>query len=126
MDTALDTAVLLTAESLGWFTDRWRGQSVLPVDPPLALSDAIPPHFTLLSPWHLDPGSEEASSRLHEATRSVAPFRLRFTSVGTFPTGHVYLQPEPSSGLDALFAALTAAFPEFPPYGGPSPSGCLI
>lgn len=118
MDTALDTAVLLTAESLAWFTDRWRSQSVLPVEPPLVLSDAIPPHFTLLSPWHLDPASDEASSRLCEANRSVAQFRLRFTSVGTFLTGHVYLRPDPSSELDALFAALTAAFPEFPPYGG--------
>ena len=118
MDTALDTALLLTAESLAWFTDRWRSQSVLPVDPPLALSDAIPPHFTVLSPWRLDPVSDEASSRLREATRPVVPFRLRFASVGTFPTGHVYLQPEPSSELHALFAALTGAFPEFPPYGG--------
>ncbi len=118
MDTALDTAVLLTAEPVAWFTDRWRSQSVLPLDPPLALSEAIPPHFTLLSPWHLNPASREASSRLREATRQVAPFRLRFTSVGTFPTGHVYLQPEPSRELDALFAALTGAFPEFPPYGG--------
>ena len=97
MDTALDTAVLLTAESLAWFTDRWRSQSVLPVDPPVALSDAVPPHFTLLSPWHLDPAGDEALSRLREATRSVAPFRLCFTSVGTSPTGHVYLQPAPSS-----------------------------
>ncbi|QNN54933.1 2'-5' RNA ligase family protein [Nocardioides mesophilus] len=91
---------------------------MLPVDPPLALSEAIPPHFTLLSPWHLDPTSDAASGRLREAARGVEPFRLHFTSVGTFPSGHVYLQPDPAAGLDALFAALTEAFPEFPPYGG--------
>ncbi|QNN51154.1 2'-5' RNA ligase family protein [Nocardioides mesophilus] len=118
MSTVLDTAVLLTAESLSWFTDKWRSRSILPVDPPLALSEAIPPHFTLLSPWYLDLTGDEASGRLRGAARGVEPFRLQFTSVGTFATGHVYLRPDPSAELDELFAALTEAFPEFPPYGG--------
>ena len=118
MHKALDTAVLLTAVTLAGFTDRWRSQSILPTDPPLALSDVIPPHFTLLSPWDLEPWSEQARTRLCLAVHQIAPFQLRLSSVGTLPTGHVYLDPEPSRDLSALFSALTHAFPEFPPYGG--------
>ena len=84
----------------------------------MRLSDAIPPHFTLLSPWDLNPASGEAATRLRQATRRVAPFQLRFDSVGTFPAGSVYLQANHSPELHALFNTLTQAFPEFPPYGG--------
>ena len=118
MNTALDTAILLTAEPLVWFTDRWRSQSVLPLDPPITLSDAIPPHVTLLSPFDLDPASVEAARRLQQATQRVAPFRVTFESVGTFPAGTVYLQPHHSPELNALFDRLTKAFAEFPPCGG--------
>jgi 2'-5' RNA ligase len=118
VDTALDTALLLTGEPLAWFTDRWRSQSVLPVDPPIALSDAIPPHVTLLSPWGLSPASSEPIRQLLQITRNVAPFRLLFDSVGTFPAGTVYLQPRRSPELQALFDTLTRAFPDFPPNGG--------
>jgi 2'-5' RNA ligase len=118
MSTALDTAILITGESLAWFTDRWRSRSVLPLDPPMLLSEAIPPHITLLSPWHPQPDSEDAADRLRRAVSAVEPFTLRLDSVAAFPAGTVYLQPRPSSGLHTLFEALTAAFPEFPPYGG--------
>lgn len=50
MGRALDTAVLITGESLAWFTDKWRSRSALPLDPPMLLSEAIPSHITLLSP----------------------------------------------------------------------------
>ena len=118
MQKALDTAVLVTAVTLAGFTDLWRSQSNLPTDPPLALSEAIPPHLTLLSPWDLEPWSERARTRLGRAVHRIPSFQLRFSSVGTLPTGHVYLDPEPSRDLATLFSALTNAFPEFPPYDG--------
>lgn len=118
MGVALDTAILLTGESLIWFTDRWRSRSLLPVDPPLTLSKAIPPHVTLLSPWHLEPANEEAAGSLRHAVSAVEPFALQFGSVATFPAGTVYLKPESSPELHALFETLADAFPEFPPYGG--------
>lgn len=84
----------------------------------VTLSDAIPPHVTLLSPWDLGPASDQAATRLRQATRSVAPFRLWFDSVATLPTGTVYLQPQRSPELHALFETLTKAFPVLAPQGG--------
>lgn len=113
-----DSAVFVIAEPLTAFVDRWRAESVLPVDPPLRLSEAIPPHLTLLSPWLPDPTDPAATGRLQEAVGNVARFELAFGSVGTFPAGTVFLSPDPSPGLEALFQALLTAFPDYPPYGG--------
>jgi 2'-5' RNA ligase len=113
-----DSAVFLVAESLAEFVDRWRAQSVLPVDPPIRLSEAIPPHLTLLSPWLPHPTEPAATERLQEAVGRVAPFELTFRTVSTFPAGTVFLSPDPSPGLESLFQALLTAFPDYPPYGG--------
>ncbi len=113
-----DSAVFLVAEPLAEFVDRWRAESVLPVDPPIRLSEAIPPHFTLLSPWLPDPIEPAAAERLQEAVAHVAQFELAFRTVGTFPAGTVFLSPDPSPGLESLFQALLTAFPDYPPMAG--------
>lgn len=38
--------------------------------------------------------------------------------MGVFPDGTIYLGPDPATPFASLTAALVAAFPQCPPYGG--------
>ena len=114
----VETAVLLIAEPFAPYVDRWRRDSWEDGDPPLRLSDAVPPHITLLWPWHPDPTDPAALQRLHDVVARMAPFRLRLRTVGVFVDDLVFLEPDTSPGLDELFRGLVEAFPDFPPYGG--------
>ncbi len=114
----METAVLLTAEAFAPYVDRWRRDSWEDNDPPMRLSDIVPPHITLLWPWHPNPSDPAALQRMHEVTAATAPFELRFRTVGVFDDDLVFLEPDASHALDGLFRGLVEAFPEFPPYGG--------
>ena len=114
----METAVLLVVEELASYIDRWRRDSWASLEPPLRLTDAVPPHITLLWPWQPDPCDDEALGRVRSAAAAVAAFDLRFRRVAAFEDGAVFLEPDPSPGLDRLFGRLVDAFPEYPPYGG--------
>jgi 2'-5' RNA ligase len=79
----------------------------------LTLADVIPPHMTVASPAQPDPLGDEAAVRRRDSVRGAAPFVLRFSRVGTFREGTVYLAPEPSEGLDRLGRRLHGQFGEF-------------
>ncbi|KMS92367.1 2'-5' RNA ligase family protein [Prauserella rugosa] len=74
-------------------------------------------HVTLLAPWMANPTTSDLDEvgRIAAAT---APFDMRLARVDTFPDGLIHLRPEPEAPLRALTAALSAAFPDHPPYGG--------
>jgi 2'-5' RNA ligase len=114
----VETGILLIVDTLAPLIDRWRRDSWQSLEPPLRLSDAVPPHVTLMWPWHRDPHDENALRRLRRAVVGVEPFDLRFRRVAAFEEGAVFLEPDPSEGLDDLFEGLVRAFPEYPPYGG--------
>jgi 2'-5' RNA ligase len=114
----VETAVLLVLEDLAPYVDRWRRDSWQSLEPPVRLSDAVPPHITLLWPWHPDLGDEQALARLRQAVEAISTFDLRFRNVAAFEEGAVFLEPDPSARLHDLFATIRAAFPEYPPYGG--------
>jgi 2'-5' RNA ligase len=83
-----------------------------------AASVGVPPHVTILYPF-LPPDELRADVRAELAVLagSVEPFDVRFAAVGRWPTV-VYLAPEPSAPFAALTSAVTARFPDCPPYGG--------
>ena len=78
----------------------------------------VPAHVTLLYPFlpsaELTPAVRRRIARL---TRDVRPFDVSFERTGRFP-GVVWLAPEPADPFVALMEVFTAAFPEYPPYGG--------
>ena len=78
----------------------------------------VPAHVTILYPF-LPPSELHPTVReeLVAVTASVQPFDVRFATIGRFPTV-VYLAPEPSAPFAALTSAVTARYPDYPPYGG--------
>jgi 2'-5' RNA ligase superfamily len=78
----------------------------------------VPAHVTILYPF-LQPSELRPAVRAELAAlaATVEPFRVRFAAIGRFPTV-VYLAPEPSAPFAALTTAVTARFPDYPPYDG--------
>ena len=76
-------------------------------------------HITLLAPFvpegELDHG---VLAELGRFFADVTPFEVRMAQVCAFPSGLVYLAPEPAAVLRRLTHELHRLFPEFPPYGG--------
>lgn len=76
-------------------------------------------HVTVLFPF-APPGTIDGTvlARVERALVGRAPFPVTFGTVGRFPDDVLYLSPEPVAAFRALTAALTAEFPEHPPYHG--------
>lgn len=74
-------------------------------------------HVTALGPFapSLDPTTERTVA---EIAAQVAPFDYTLARLDTFPNGIIHLVPEPADGFARLTALLSAAFEQFPPYGG--------
>jgi 2'-5' RNA ligase len=74
-------------------------------------------HVTLLSPWLDAPGPDdlERVAKLAAATRA---FDFTLERVRVFPSGTIYLEPDPSAPFAALTAELVAAFGQCQPYDG--------
>lgn len=83
-----------------------------------ATRHGIPAHITLIVPF-LPP--EELDGAVHDALAEVfaaaAPFRFSLERLRHFP-GVTWLEPAPAAPFVALVDALTARFPQAPPYGG--------
>lgn len=68
-----------------------------------------------MPPNQLDPW---ALRKLREAVRTVPRFDVVFRRTEWFGDDVVWLAPEPDDGFRALTAAVSSAFPDYPPYGG--------
>lgn len=86
------------------------------MDPSAALG--VPAHVTLIFPFippeQLDDEGRRTLSRI-VADEQAFPFSL--ARVGRWPD-IVYLAPEPDAPFRRLILAISAAFPDYPPYGG--------
>ncbi|HEY5833797.1 2'-5' RNA ligase family protein [Streptomyces sp.] len=80
--------------------------------------DGIPAHVTVLYPF-LPAGRIDAGvlADLRDLFAGHEPFGLTFTGFGRFPEV-LWPAPEPDGPVRALTAAVTARWPEAPPYGG--------
>lgn len=74
-------------------------------------------HITLLAPWLVAPTTADLAT-VEEIAARTSPFDFVLEDLGTFPDGTLYLAPEPATPFALLTAALAAAFPQCPPYGG--------
>jgi hypothetical protein len=83
-----------------------------------AARQGMPAHVTVLYPF-MDPVDFGPSqrARLAEVIRGFPGFDLSFSRVGRFAEA-LWAAPEPAEPVLALVAAIVAAFPDFPPYGG--------
>ncbi len=79
----------------------------------------VPAHVTVLFPF-MPPAQITAAalSAVAAAVATVPGFDCRFARTGWFGDNVVWLAPEPDGPFRALTAAVHAAFPDYPPFGG--------
>jgi len=83
-----------------------------------AARQGMPAHITLLYPF-MDPVKlgPTPRARLAQVIAGFGAFDLSFSRIGRFPEV-LWIAPDPVEPLRALVAAIAAAFPDYPPYGG--------
>jgi 2'-5' RNA ligase len=106
-----ESAIDICVPELGELIDQWRMPTVA------IASLGVPPHITLLYPWHPAPLHSEDLRQVAAAVAGTAPFMVTFRQVGRFP-GALFLAPEPEDMVRTVIRRLVQAFPETPPYGG--------
>jgi 2'-5' RNA ligase len=74
-------------------------------------------HVTLLSPWLPEPSADDLE-RVAKLAAATPAFDITLERVRVFPSGTIYLEPEPAEPFAALTAELVAAFPQCRPYDG--------
>jgi hypothetical protein len=79
----------------------------------------VPAHVTVLYPFvPPDQVDQSVCEAIGEVLDGFRAFDFALTSVKTFPTGLIYLAPEPVEPFVAITEALAAHWPEYPPYHG--------
>jgi 2'-5' RNA ligase len=78
----------------------------------------VPAHVTVLYPF-MAPADVDADvlRRLADIARAVPCFTYRLARTKRFPVA-LYLDPEPADSYAALMAAVSRAFPDYPPFEG--------
>ena len=79
----------------------------------------VPAHVTILFPFVAPSAITGATiTALADAVGSVTAFDCEFPATAWFGQEVVWLAPQPAEPLRALTRAVSAAFPDYPPYGG--------
>lgn len=78
----------------------------------------IPAHITALYPFvRLEDLDETVVHRVRACAALISAYEFELVEISEFPDA-IWLRPDPDAPLRALTKSLTAAFPEFAPYGG--------
>ena len=110
MQTGIILPILQAGPATRAIRERWDAQAV---------ATRVPPHITLLFPFRTSESINRATlTAVGRVFAAHAPFDLALGGLCGFEDGTVYLGPEPLEPIDDLIAALAAAFPDTPPYGG--------
>src|SRR5919109_4066497 len=82
--------------------------------------DGMFPHITLLVPFLAAPDLDVAvEARLRAVLRRFRTFDYKLARLARFPDeGVLYFAPEPATPFVDLVRALSAEFPDYPPYDG--------
>jgi 2'-5' RNA ligase len=117
--------LIMMPEAVAAFARDFRARYA--VRHPSTVVHSVPPHISLMVPF-VPPGRvggpldttalNEATARLREVCRSVAPFTVTLDRYGTFPGGVLFLAPRDPEPTKRLYHLIQAAFPEYPAYGG--------
>jgi hypothetical protein len=94
---------------------------VLAANPGVSVPDDMTgcAHITLLGPFvDRQDVDVELLSALEELLAPFSAFTFELSHVDRFPSGLIYLAPNPSDPFERLTETLAAAFPDWPPYGG--------
>ncbi len=79
----------------------------------------VPAHVTILFPFIAPSAITGATiTALADAVGSVTVFDCEFLATAWFGQEVVWLAPQPAEPFRALTRAVSAAFPDYPPYGG--------
>lgn len=111
----MESGIVLCVPELAPAIDRWRIPTVR------SAAFSAPVHVTCLYPWHPAPVTPQAIAELQRSVRGFGVVTLTFRRLATFPSGVLYLLPEPPETVVRLTRRLEAAFPKYPPYGGQFP-----
>ena len=107
-----DTGLILRVPEVEPAIGRWRAQydSVAPL--------GVPAHVTVLYPW-IPAGmlTDDDYRAVADIAAAMDPIELTFAAVGRFPEV-LWLDPQPRRPILALIAAVSARWPDYPPYGG--------
>jgi len=110
-----ETALVVLVPEAEFFVKPFRDR----FDPSAALG--VPAHITLLYPFKPpDEIDEVLLAQLRDGFARFAPIVFALLSIRRFP-GVLYLAPDPAEPFRALIRAITAWYPETPPYGGKWP-----
>jgi 2'-5' RNA ligase len=92
--------------------DRWRER----YDSMASLG--VPAHITVLYPW-IPTGllTDDDHLAVADIAAGTDPIDVTFAAVGRFPDV-LWLDPQPRRPILALIAAVSARWPDYPPYGG--------
>jgi 2'-5' RNA ligase len=106
------SALVITVPAAEPVVGPWR----LQYDPSAAAG--MPAHVTVLYPWLAASAIDDhVLARLDSLVRREPAFGLRLAEPARFPDT-LYLRPEPDAPFRRLTAAVTASWPDRPPYGG--------
>lgn len=83
----------------------------------LESSQRVPAHITVLYPFAPPDELDDICPTLREIFAAIPPFEVTLDGYGHFPTT-TYLKPANPQPIKALFQAVHAAFPGYPPYRG--------
>ena len=112
------TAIVVPVPEAEPATELWRRQYTQDG------ADGMPPHVTLLYPFVDDSLLVAGQVRtLRNTLAEFQPFDFVLAKFAEFPASAaiarvLYLAPEPPDPFREMTAAITAAFPDYPPYGG--------
>ncbi|WP_331767093.1 2'-5' RNA ligase family protein [Embleya sp. NBC_00896] len=108
----VESALVLLVPDVERSVAPWRERH----DPRAA--DGIPAHVTVLYPWlpPADIGPADLDA-LAVIAAGQEPLELVFNRVGRFHRG-LWLAPDPAAPVLRLTEAVTARWPDYPPYGG--------
>jgi 2'-5' RNA ligase len=108
-----ESAILVPVPEAGPVVERLRAR----LD--RSASRGVPAHVTVLYPF-VPPQQITAAviEMAAAAVKSVPGFGCRFAGTDWFGEDVLWLAPEPAGPFRALTAAVHAAFPQYPPFGG--------
>ncbi|MDJ0960592.1 MAG: 2'-5' RNA ligase family protein [Acidimicrobiia bacterium] len=112
MQTApTETGLVIPVPEIDDFVQRWRPFDAVPLV-------GVPAHVTILYPWVPPPVPDTDLAALSALVGNFEPFDFELTEVRWFGTDVVYVAPDPAEPFAALTRAVTARWPEHPPYEG--------